>query len=143
MGRRIYVASSWRNTYQPSVVNYLRLKGHQVYNPNSLSHGFHWSEIDPNWQEWDNLTYLNILLTHPLVEQGFESDRFAMQWADTCVLALPSGQSSHLEAGQFINRRNKRLYVLFPSEKIAPDLMYRMATGLYIDLTELEAALWK
>lgn len=30
-GRRIYVASSWRNTYQPGVVAALREAGHEVY----------------------------------------------------------------------------------------------------------------
>lgn len=48
--RNIYVASSWRNPYQPVVVGELRFMGHEVYdfrNPEPGSHGFHWSEIDP------------------------------------------------------------------------------------------------
>jgi len=50
----IYVASSWRNTHQPSVVAALREAGHDVYdfrNPRPGDHGFHWSMIDPDWKE--------------------------------------------------------------------------------------------
>lgn len=50
---RIYVASSWRNERQPEVVARLRAEGHEVYDfrrPNGQQDGFHWSEIDPEWQ---------------------------------------------------------------------------------------------
>lgn len=46
---RIYVASSWRNKIQPSVVVALREAGHEVYdfrNPREGDTGFHWSDID-------------------------------------------------------------------------------------------------
>ena len=45
----IYVASSWRNTYYPEVVQALRDAGHEVYdfrNPPSGDPGFHWSDVD-------------------------------------------------------------------------------------------------
>ena len=41
---RIYVASSWRNPYQPEVVAALRKAGHEVYdfrNPKDNPGGFH------------------------------------------------------------------------------------------------------
>lgn len=49
----IYVASSWRNDYQPIVVRELRSEGHEVYdfrNPSHGDKGFQWSDIDANWQ---------------------------------------------------------------------------------------------
>lgn len=49
---RIYVASSWRNTYYPSVIDEIREAGHEVLdwrNPRPGDHGFSWNEIDPSW----------------------------------------------------------------------------------------------
>ena len=54
---RIYVASSWRNKYQPEVVAALRKAGHEVYdfrNPKDKPGGFHWADVDENWQEWSS-----------------------------------------------------------------------------------------
>lgn len=48
--KKIYVASSWRNDFQPTVVKYLREAGYDVYdfkNPPNRS-GFAWSSIDEN-----------------------------------------------------------------------------------------------
>lgn len=50
---KIYVASSWRNEFQWQVVHELRRVGHEVYdfrNPKPGDDGFHWSEIDPDWE---------------------------------------------------------------------------------------------
>lgn len=63
---RIYVASSWRCTEQPAVVQALRDQGHEVYdfrNPPGKS-GFGWSEIDPDWQSWSVNAYRE-QLDHP------------------------------------------------------------------------------
>src|SRR5690349_9841863 len=104
MKRRIYIASSWRNQYQPAVVFALRDAGHEVYdfrNPAPGNHGFHWSEIDQAWQGWKSDAYLRAL-AHPIAKVGFINDFGAMQEADTGVLVLPSGRSAHLEAGYFV-----------------------------------------
>jgi hypothetical protein len=118
--RRIYVASSWRNDLQPGVVNWLRALGHEVYdfrsprtggpdNPRALEHGFHWSEIDPQWRDWRTDAYRAALLTSQLAADGFAGDWGAMNWADTGVLVLPAGASAHLEAGYFAGARDKRI----------------------------------
>lgn len=148
--RRIYVASSWRNEYQPDVVDALRAHDFEVYdfknptvgyhNPDGLPHGFQWSEIDPNWQAWTPQEYREALM-HPLSEQGFKSDADAMRWADTCVLVLPSGRSAHIEAGWMAGTR-RRLYILTYGEN-EPELMYKLATGICLDLGELVGALRK
>ena len=53
--RKIYVASSWRNEFYPSVVETLRKAGHEVYdfrNPPSGDPGFKWSNVDAGYMEW-------------------------------------------------------------------------------------------
>jgi hypothetical protein len=47
---RIYVASSWRNLSQPTVVTALRQHGWDTYDfrhPAPGDNGFSWAEIDP------------------------------------------------------------------------------------------------
>lgn len=142
--RKIYVASSWRNAYQPTVVYALRTSGHKVYdfrnptvgvdNPNGLAHGFHWSDIDSDWENWNLEMYVNALTTQ-LANQGFDSDKHFLEWADTCVLVLPSGRSSHLEAG-WIAGKGLELHV-YLMEKVEPDLMYKLATKIHTTLDSL------
>jgi len=137
MTEKIYVASSWRNDRQGAVVKKLRDAGFGVYdfkNPGAQTPGFHWSDIDENWHQWTLTGYLNALQTG-IAKAGFKSDWDAMLWADTCVLLLPCGRSAHIEAGYFRGAK-KSLYILIEN-KIEPELMYRMADGIYGDLDEL------
>ena len=141
MKRRIYVASSWRNAYQPDVVGSLRAAGHEVYdfrNPPGRS-GFGWEELAPDWQTWSNEAYVQHL-QHPIAQAGFASDFNAMKWADTCVLVLPSGRSAHLEGGYFADRDGKSLYIL-QVEPQEPELMYLMADRICLGVDELVGAL--
>ena len=52
---KIYVASSWRNPYQPEVVKKLRELGHQVFdfrNPPDGKGGFFWKDVLlPYWPQ--------------------------------------------------------------------------------------------
>lgn len=125
--QKVYVASSWRNPSQPEVVEALRAEGHQVYdfrNPIEGDDGFHWSEIDENWQEWDADAYIDAL-THPVAIDGFGKDKAAMEWADTFVLVNPCGRSAHLELGWAIGA-GKRTAILMLGEN-EPELMYKLA----------------
>jgi len=133
---KIYVASSWRNFYQPGVVDYLRLSGHEVYdfkNPPGRA-GFGWEQIAANWQEWTTEQYRKAL-EHKLAVEGFKSDFDAMQWADVCVLVLPCGRSAHSEAG-WMKGAGKRVYVLVPTRQ-EPELMYKLYDGIYSRIEEL------
>ena len=58
-----------------------------------------------------------------------------MEWADTCVLLLPSGRSAHLEAG-YMKGRGKRLIIHIP-EYDGPDLMYLLADNITVTIFEL------
>jgi hypothetical protein len=134
---KIYVASSWRNFYQPEVVNILRQEGHEVYdfrNPKEGDNGFHWSEIDPNWQDWTPEQYKEAM-KHPIAEDGFTSDYEAMKWADCCVMVLPCGRSANTEAG-WMKGAGKKVYVYIP-EPQEPELMYKIYDGIIINTKEL------
>lgn len=137
----IYVASSWRNSYQEVVVQTLRLAGHDVYdfrNPAPSDNGFHWSEIASDWKKWDAKAFRQAL-THPIAEHGFSNDWNAMTRADTCVLVLPCGRSAHLEAGYFVGA-GKRLILLMLGEN-EPELMYKMTPHLCLNISEVLAIL--
>lgn len=150
MERRIYLASSWRNPYQPILVRLLREQGHRVYdfrnpsvgydNPVDVTEGFAWSQLDHDWQQWDKRTYRDCLQSHPVAARGFQSDWQAMQWADTGVLLLPSGRSAHIEAGYFTGA-GKDLHILLDGHEIEPELMYLMATAIHVTPDELFDAL--
>lgn len=74
---RIYVASSWRNKYQP--------------------------EVNQNWQDWQPEECIKNLI-HPVAEKGFKADMGPMLWANTCVMVLPCGRSAHAEAEWFAGK---------------------------------------
>lgn len=139
---RIYVASSWRNPHQPSVVDALRLDGHEVYdfrNPFNGVPGFAWSEIDPDWQQWTAKQYRDLLTTNPIAARGFISDLRGMQWADTCVLVLPCGRSAHLEAGWFAGQGKRTVILTRDGEE--PELMALLANDICISIDEVLFAL--
>lgn len=119
---KVYVASSWRNEYQPEVVRALRDVGHEVYD--FRDEGFPWSDIDLNWESWTTVEYL-AALDHPIAEAGFARDFDAMKWADACVMVMPCGRSAHLEAGYFVGT-HKPLIILLKGTAEA-ELMYSMA----------------
>lgn len=130
MPNTIYVASSWRNEYQPIVCGVLIAEGFDVYdfrNPRPDNHGFHWSQIDPEWQSWTVDEYCNGL-KHPLAEEGFKIDMDGLKSCRALVLVLPCGRSAHLEAG-FAAGRGMPVIVYCP-EKIEPELMYKMTEGI-------------
>lgn len=135
---RIYVASSWRNTFQPGIVEQLREAGHEVYdfrNPPHSDSGFSWRQIDPDWQGWSAKKYRELLTTHPIASHGFVSDLRGMQWADTCVLVLPCGRSAHLEAGWFCGQGKRCLILTRDGEE--PELMALLATDICVSMDEV------
>ena len=138
---KIYVASSWRNEFYPEVIKRLEEKGHDVYdfrNPHHGGEGFHWTDVDLNAMKWTFEEYAEGL-KHPLAEQQFNADIFAMEWADTCVLVLPCGRSAHTEAG-WMAGAGKRVIVYIP-EMQEPELMYKLFTTVVGDIDQLLLAL--
>lgn len=134
--RRIYVASSWRNIRQPTVVQALRTRGHEVYdfrNPRPGETGFNWRDIDPDWESWSVNAYKRAL-SHPIAEEGFASDYNAMLWADTFVLVLPCGRSAHLELGWACGQEKDTLILL---DQMEPELMIKMVNHICTDIPEV------
>lgn len=137
---KIYVASSWRNGYQPIVVQFLRNQGHEVYdfrNPPKGT-GFDWGDIDENWLSWSTEDFVKAL-QHPIAADGFDSDFSGMAWADVCVLVLPAGRSANSEAG-YMRGAGKPVFVFSP-EACEPELMYLMHNGVFSSELELAKAI--
>lgn len=154
MKLRIYLASSWRNVYQPTFVQELRAAGYEVYdfrNPDSsigstliegsLSEGargqgtaFQWSQIEPEWKQWDAKRF-RASLNHPIAKRGFDHDFNALKECHVCILLLPCNRSAHLELGWAVGA-GKYTAILMLGEN-EPELMYRMVNGLFVTLPEL------
>lgn len=148
----IYVATSWRNTMQPTVVRSLEDAGYGVYdfrNPNGEK-GFAWSDLDfvagkmdtPNGEldmVWDHNhsdphQYIEAL-GHPKTLVGFDRDYQAMQKADIFVMVLPCERDAHLELGWAIGA-GKETHILL-SDPVKASLMYHMADFIHVNLDEL------
>lgn len=139
MNNRVYVASSWRNQYQPGVVNHLRNLGLDPYDfrsPAKGENGFQWRDVDPDWQNWDVDRYRQGL-KHPTAQKGYEFDLRALIECDHTLLVLPCGRSAHLELG-FAAGRMKKTAILYPSGvNVEPELMNKMADHILSGWEEL------
>lgn len=140
----IYVASSWRNEYQPRVVEVLRENGFEVYDfrhPVAGDDGFSWGDIASKWLDWTVDEYVEGL-QHPLARGGFAMDMDALQRAEAVLLVLPCGRSAHLEAG-WAKGAGKKVVAYIPILP-EPELMYKMfdlVTGNLFEAIEwLQAA---
>jgi len=133
---KIYVASSWRNDRQPGVVADLRMHGYEVYdfrNPHPGNHGFHWSEIDPEWKEWTPERYRECP-NHPLAMDGFACDMNALRESDVVVAVQPFGRSTALELGWAAGSGKITLLLLADGE---PELMVKMCDAICVNLDEV------
>ncbi len=137
MKKKIYVASSWRNEFYPSVVEALRKAGHDVYdfrNPPSGDKGFKWADVDPDFMEWSVEEYRERLQCEK-AKQQFKNDIEAMRSCDVCVLVLPCGRSAHTEAGWFAGC-GKRVIAHIPVKQ-EPELMYKLFDEITCSIEEL------
>lgn len=137
---KIYVASSWRNPLQPGIVKLLVENGYDVYdfrNPSEGDNGFHWSEIDKDWQNWNPEEYRDAL-EHETAEVGFDKDMKALEDADVVIMVLPCGKSSHLELGYGCAKPGTVTAIYFDGRDdfpvgCEPELMYKMADAIIFD----------
>lgn len=135
---KIYVASSWRNKYQPTTVLALRGDGHLVYdfrNPKEGDFGFSWTDVGLSYHPTVSPKAWKEALEHPIAKKAFENDFGGMKWADCCVLVMPCGRSAHAEAGWFAGQ-GKKVFALVLDDA-EPDLMYKMFAGIATSATEL------
>lgn len=119
----IYVASSWRNAFQPQVVAFLRKQGHDVYDfknsPNEMA--VKWDVIDPNYKNW-NLKDYQSALRNSKVQDAYHRAQSALLEADYGVLVLPAGRSANSEAG-WLKGAGKNVLIYSPLRQ-DPELMY-------------------
>lgn len=147
---RIYVSSSWRNELQPTLVALLREHGHKVYD-------FRHPEGRNDRNVWEGVTaslhlgtaYQQGILTagdydrmlmETTVKERFLDHFNAMNDADTCILLLPCGRSSHVEAG-YMAGAGKRVFVYDTSHHVTPELMYLTFDGYFHEEEDLLKAL--
>lgn len=137
---RICISSSWTNEHQPALVARLREQGHLVYD-------FRHCEGRNDRNIWESVTaelYMNTayqqgiltpddydrLLSEQRVTDRFKEHLNALSDADTCVLLLPGGRSSHVEAG-YMAGCGKRVFVYDTSVHVTPELMYLTFDGYF------------
>lgn len=130
---KIYVASSWRNNFQPGVVEALRIAGHEVFDFRG-EEGFSWREVDENWLNWTPAEYMRGLL-HPCAERGFARDMKALDWCEACVYVMPCGPSASMEMGYA--RGQGKLTIAYVPALREPDLMIKMAHLITTDISEV------
>ena len=138
MKKKVYVASSWRNEHQQSLVKELRVLGYEVYDfkhPNG-DPGFQWSKIEEKWQNWSMEQYREAMKDE-YAQFGFNRDFDAMKEADICVLCLPCGRSAHLEAGWMKGAGKKVIAYIPHGERIEPELMYGLLDGIALNIQEV------
>lgn len=131
----LYIASSWRNSYQPFAVAACMVAGIKCYDFKD-SDGFHWKEVGLVHESHTFEQYQEAL-EQPRAQQGFSRDFEALQKADACLLILPSNRSAHLEAGWAIGQ-GKPTCIWIP-EYDEPELMYLMADCVYQDFLDVLA----
>jgi len=142
--RKIYLATSWRNTQQPALVELLRSIGHEVYDfrvPSAEQGGFHWSEVDPDYKSWTAKAFADALVDSAATHRGFSFDKDALDWCNTCVLLLPCGRSAHLEAGYAVGRGKRTIILLMDDHPLEPELMYLLCDQIVTTIPTLIAAL--
>ncbi len=91
----IYVASSWRNPYQPDVVAALQSAdcdpGFDPYDFRDVNAGFHWRDIDPLWESW-TLAQYRAALENDRAIHGFNNDKEHIDACDGLVVVLTRGR---------------------------------------------------
>jgi len=149
---RIYISSSWRNPRQPYLVEELRKRGHKVYDfrhPSGRNDSNVWESVSK--KHGLNEAYVQGTLVtadfKDMLSDEDSTERFrehfdAMNDADTCILLLPCGRSSHIEAG-YMAGAGKRVFVMDMSQEVTPELMYLALDGYFDSLEELYKAVDK
>ena len=118
--KKIYVASSWGNHFQPDIVKLLRVLDYEVYD----------FRENPAFEEF-SLHSQDLIRPHEhskipeeALDRAFQKDMEALDWCDAVVLVNPCGISAHMELAYAIGSR-KPGFVLYQPTR--PELMTRMA----------------
>ncbi len=139
--RRIYLASSWKQARTVDLVaQALRDAGHQVYAFTEPDQGHYTFDARSEFGSWAAGATAQQMMETPQAQKAFAADREGLDWADTCVLILPSGRSAHLEAGYAVGQ-GKDLFIYDLPAAGEWDVMYGFARKICPDFVELRTAL--
>ena len=133
---KIYLASSWKNeTWVKDWAIWLRGEGHEVnafYDESSGRFIFSASEN----KDLLTLNAINFLADEHS-QKAFTEDKKWIDWADVVLLILPSGKSSHLEAGYAVGCGKKLIIWQDEFPKGEFDVMYGFAHLITDNLGEI------
>lgn len=144
---RIYISSSWNNKIHTYLVMLLRQQGHKVYdfkNLNNNQDGHSIIEDIIKSLRLESAYKQGILspedndkiLSDKKVVKCYSEHLKAIQDADTCILLLPCGKSSHIEAG-YLAGIGKRVFVYDTNTHVSPELMYLTLNGYFHNIDDL------
>ena len=75
-------------------------------------------------------------LNHPKAIHAFHADTDALEWADTIIMILPCGDSSHLELGYGVGA-GKKTGIYMPEGVKRPELMYKLVDHISVNMGHL------
>lgn len=130
----VYLIGSLRNPRVPDVAAQLRAAGYQVFD-DWFAAGPH---ADDAWRDYEKARghRLPEALNGEAAWHVFEFDKKWLEKADAVVLMLPAGKSGHMELGWALGK-DKPGFILLDNDPERYDVMYRFATGVATDVTEL------
>ncbi len=129
---KFFIASRWKNKEEVEyLTEELKKKGHQVYS--FLESGSNLLTGQPIEEEMEMFSEaLANWRNDPKISHIFESEIKGIKESDATILLLPSGDSSHLEAG-IAYGLNKKLILIGPIAK--PEVVYLMFNKIYFDIS--------
>lgn len=130
---KIYMASSWKNQVTIlALAERLEGEGFEVdafCRSTDKRYSFHWSELVDSEDVLANYDAIE-MLADPRTQRAYKEDKKWLDWADTVIMVMPCGRSSHLEAG-YAKGQGKLLYIYGDFPKGEFDVMYGFADGLF------------
>lgn len=135
---KVYIASSWKNFETVrEVAQHLRSRGIEVDDFTDARGGdrYVFDYREEGMGHLDGIEFMKDRRT----QLAFDQDKAGLDWADAVLLILPSGRSSHLEAGYAVGQ-GKKLVILGPFPPGEFDAMYGFAH--FMTRCKVRAATW-
>jgi len=130
----IYLIGSLRNPEVPTLAEYLRTNGYDVFD-DWYAAG---PEADDYWQKYEiarGHTYAQALEGYA-ANHVYGFDLFHLNRCDIAVLLMPAGKSGHLELGYMIGQ-GKPGFIMLDRVPDRYDVMYRFAKNIAMNKEEL------
>lgn len=124
---KVYLASSWRNTYYADTLRLVREEGYEVYDFRGAEHTFRWEDTGINPEEC-TIPEFKEALRHDRAREAFSHDFSALISADVVIGVAPFGSSTSVELGYARGCKSKAVAVYYPDVVSAckAELMWSM-----------------